>query len=104
MFRIALFCSAGMSTSAMVDRMREVAKKQNLDVDIHAYADSRVEDFTNNIDVVLLGPQITYKKRTIEKHFAAYNVPVAVIPIREYGMMNGEAVLKLAYQIIERGE
>ena len=36
--KITLFCSAGMSTSLLVNKMREAAKKNGKDYDINAYS------------------------------------------------------------------
>lgn len=50
-------------------------------------------------DIVLLGPQVRYQKSQVES--MAGDVPVAVIDMRDYGTMNGEAVLEKALRLIK---
>lgn len=45
----------------------------------------------------MLGPQVRYAQKKIESE--APNVPIANIGMREYGMMNGAAVLKQAIEL-----
>lgn len=57
---ILLCCSAGMSTSLLVSKMEQSAKKQGIDCKIWAIATSEVNDEIENADVVLLGPQVRF--------------------------------------------
>ena len=55
----------------------------------------------STVDCVLLGPQVRFQFRnTIERAMEAAGVkpglPVDVIDMKDYGMMNGEAVYKKA--------
>ena len=54
MKRIALFCSAGMSTSLLVTKMQEAAKKKGLDVSIEAFPEVKMEKLIDDLDLVLL--------------------------------------------------
>ena len=61
MIKIFLCCAAGMSTSMVVNKMKQAASQKGLDVDITAVA---MEEFDANLpkyDCCLLGPQIKYK-------------------------------------------
>ena len=53
---ILLVCAAGMSTSLLVNRMNEAAKKEGIDVHIEAHPVSSVASFGDAADVILLGP------------------------------------------------
>lgn len=99
MFVIRLFCAAGMSTSLMVNKMKDAAKKMGLEADIEATAEANLDAETNGIDVALLGPQIRYKLAEAKKICGPKNVPVDVIPMRDYGTMNGKAVLEFALKL-----
>jgi len=85
---IGLFCAAGMSTSILVERMKEAAQKKGKDATIAAYSISELEQRVGDIDVALLGPQV-----------GSHNVPVEVIAMADYGTANGMAVLKQAYMM-----
>ncbi len=57
---IYLFCSAGMSTSLLVSKMRAQAEKYEVPVIIEAYPETLAGEKGPEADVVLLGPQIAY--------------------------------------------
>ena len=97
--KIKLFCAAGMSTSMLVKKMQEAAKKQELDVEIAAYPESEIKNHLQDMDVALLGPQIQYKLKEDKVLCDGAGIPIAVIPMMDYGMLNGEKVLKMALEL-----
>ena len=54
----------------------------------------------NEVDVVLLGPQVRFQKPEIEA-VAQGKMPVAVIEMKDYGTMNGQAVLEFAMKLLQ---
>jgi PTS system cellobiose-specific IIB component len=92
--KIYLFCAAGMSTSLLVNKMREQALKHSVPVDIEAFPESRTSEKGPEADVILLGPQVSYMLSDISSRFP--NKPVAVIDSIMYGKMDGLGVLKMA--------
>lgn len=99
MIKIKLFCAAGMSTSMLVEKMRQAAKAQGVEAEIAAYPESEMQMQVQGIDVALLGPQIAYKLETNKKICDEAGVAIAVIPMIDYGMLNGANVLKLALEL-----
>lgn len=103
MVRIMLVCSAGMSTSLLVTKMEEAAKNEGVDADIFAVAsgaaDEHLEDATKPIDVLLLGPQVRFMEGQFADKLKGTDVKLGVINMQDYGMMNGEAVLKTALEM-----
>jgi PTS system cellobiose-specific IIB component len=95
--KIDLFCSAGMSTSLLVEKMNKVAKEQGLDVDIHAHAEDEAKTVGPDSDVILLGPQIRYMENEFKQELP--DKKIAVIPMRDYGMMDGKKVLAQAMEL-----
>ena len=98
MKKIMLVCSAGMSTSLLVTKMEQAAEKVGDEVEIFALPMSDGINRLSTVDCVLLGPQVRFQKNTIEKAMDAAGVskPCDVIDMKDYGMMNGEAVYKKA--------
>lgn len=92
MKKIYLFCSAGMSTSLLVSKMREAAKQMNYDAEIIAYAVSEIDRFGPQADIILLGPQVRFKLKAVEAKFP--NKPVLLMDVMDYGRLNGENVMK----------
>lgn len=99
---IMLVCSAGMSTSLLVTKMEAASKEQGLESDIFAISASEVDQVleTKNIDVLLLGPQVRYLKGQMEGKLEGKAIPVEVINMADYGMMNGANVLKRAVELM----
>ena len=96
MKQILLVCSAGMSTSLLVTKMEGDAK-------IFALPFSDAPRVLEDVDVILLGPQVRFQKSAIEKLAAGRKkgpIPVEVIDMRDYGTMNGKAVFEMAKKLI----
>ncbi|MCJ1779262.1 PTS sugar transporter subunit IIB [Mammaliicoccus sciuri] len=100
MKKILLVCSAGMSTSMLVKKMQDTAIKEGKDYEVEALALSEAETKVDEVDVILLGPQVRFQKAQVEK-VANGKVPVDVIDMQQYGMMDGEGVLKHAESLME---
>ena len=94
--KIKLFCAAGMSTSMLVEKMKEAAKSRGLDVEIVAYPESTIAKETDDCDIALLGPQVGFLLGKAKEICEPKNIPVGVIPMQDYGMMNGSGVLDFA--------
>ena len=101
MITIRLFCSAGMSTSLMVNKMKEAAEAKGIEADIAAFPESTMEVNSEGVDVVLLGPQVRFMLKKAEEILAPKGIPVAVIDMRDYGLMNGEGVFETALKMKE---
>ena len=99
---IMLICNAGMSTSMLVTKMQKAAETQGLDVDIFAIAAAEATNKLEQIkiDTVLLGPQVRFMQKQFEEKLTPLGIPVEVINMTDYGMMNGEKVLNQAVSMI----
>lgn len=99
MKNIILMCSQGMSTSMMVQRMKEVAEKIGYECEISAYSVSDIDEVKKNADIILLGPQVRFQMKKLASK--CEGIPMAVIDQSDYGTMNGEKVLKQARKLME---
>lgn len=97
---IYLFCSAGMSTSLLVSKMRAQAEKYNVPVIIDAFPETLAAEKGPQADVVLLGPQIAYMLPEIQRILP--DKPVEVIDSLLYGKIDGLAVPKSAIAAIKK--
>lgn len=102
MKRIVLVCSAGMSTSLLVSKMQVAAKDQGFECSIEAYGETQLKNHEDEIDVLLLGPQVRFLFNKLKTKFDAKNVPVEVINMIDYGTMNGPKVLKQAQNLLNK--
>ena len=98
--RIYLFCSAGMSTSLLVSKMRAQAEKYDVPVLIEAFPESLAAQKGPEADLILLGPQISYMKRDIQNVLPEQTIEV--IDATLYGKADGLGVLKAAVAAIKR--
>lgn len=101
MIKIVLVCSAGMSTSLLVNKMKDSAKKQGIEADILAVPEVEAKKNTEATDVVLLAPQVRYLLDKMKKDLVPLGIPVAVIESIHYGTMNGDAVIKQAIELVK---
>jgi len=97
--KIILACAAGMSTSMLVERMKESADQKGMELQIDAVPISSLSSHTEGTDIILLGPQVSYMEEKVSSDYPS--IPVKVIEMMDYGMMNGEKVL--ADTIIQMG-
>ena len=61
----------------------------------------KVYNASKPVDVLLLGPQVRFMKSQFETKLADKGIPVDVIDMKDYGMMNGEAVLGTALSLMK---
>ena len=99
MKKIMLVCSAGMSTSLLVQKMEKAAVEKNIQVEIFACSEAEAKDKYKQVNVILLGPQVRFLLSKIQGAVEGTGIPVAVIDSIEYGTMNGAAVLEKALKM-----
>lgn len=92
MKKIRVFCNMGMSTSVLVKNMNKAAEEMGYEVDIKANSVGLVKKEGADADIVLLGPQIAYELKKVQKELP--EKPVFVIETRDYGMMDGKKVIE----------
>jgi PTS system cellobiose-specific IIB component len=100
---IMLVCSAGMSTSLLVTKMQKAAEDKGIEADIFAVSASEADQHieSKNVDVLLLGPQVRFMKTQFEQKLAPKGIPLDIINMADYGMMNGEKVLVQAESLMK---
>lgn len=96
--KIVLFCAGGMSTSLLVNHMKEAAAKIGKEYDIAAYGLASETEQAPNADVILLGPQVRYALKDLQKKYPGK--PIAAIDMRTYGTMDGAATLAQARKLL----
>lgn len=96
--KILLACAGGFSTSMLVEKMKEAASNRGLDVVIDACGEGSLENYLP-ADIVMLGPQMGHAEDGVKKKVGP-SVPVTVIEMMDYGMMDGEKVLSTALKLM----
>ncbi len=96
--KITLFCAAGMSTSLLVNKMKEAAAAAGKDYEIAAYSLGDFEKEAPEAAVILLGPQVRYALAKLKKEHPDYKI--TDIPMKMYGLMDGKGTLALAEKLL----
>lgn len=92
MRNIVLLCNMGMSTSLMVNKMRDAAKEMGYACEINAYALQKVDEIAKDADILLIGPQVAYELNRLQKEFP--DKAIETINMMDYGRMDGKKVLE----------
>lgn len=97
--KILLACAGGYSTSMLVEKMKEAAKAKGLEIIIDATAEGRIDKVVDDFDIIMLGPQMAHAEDGLKKKYGA-KIPITVINMMDYGMMNGAKVLDQAFALL----
>lgn len=95
--KILLVCAAGMSTSLVAESMRDALSEKEKDWVILAESSEQFHEVVSEYDVVLLGPQVRFKKDEIQE--VAGVIPVGVIDTMDYGRCRGDKILQAAKEL-----
>lgn len=101
MKNLLLVCGTGASSGFMAKNIRVCAKARGIEIGVKARSDSTVEDYIEDIDLLLVGPHLSYMLNDLKKIADPYNVPVLIIPKEAYGELDGDAVLDFALEALE---
>lgn len=102
MKKILLACSAGMSTTLLVSRMKEEAKVRGIEAEIWAVTQDQAPSEMEQADVLLIGPQMKFLKEKLSKIADELETPLDVIDPEAYGRVDGKGVLDQALALITK--
>ena len=97
MRHIVLVCSAGMSTSMLMQKMRQAAAAEGYECTVDAYPMSDVRKIPSDTDIVLLAPQIRFQASKIKEQVSC---PVAAMEMSAYGLMDGAKMISTAKEAL----
>ncbi|MDO4198212.1 MAG: PTS sugar transporter subunit IIB [Erysipelotrichaceae bacterium] len=98
MRKIILLCNMGLSTSALMKKMRSAAEAEGYECTVDAYPISEAVTEASDADCILIGPQVSYQINKVKEMLPGK--PVEAINMADYGMMNGAKVLAQAKKLI----
>lgn len=96
--KITLACAGGMSTGMLVKKMEAYAYSRGIEATISACGLSELAENVTGSDIILLGPQVSYQQEEVKLEYP--DIPVLVIEMMDYGMMDGEKVFTKAQEVI----
>lgn len=95
--KVLMLCNAGMSTGMMKIKIEEAAKADGVELEIAARSFQVLDDYKDEYDMFLLGPQVRFMKDEIQESVGSK--PVIVISAQDFGMMRGDMVWKQIKEI-----
>lgn len=101
MKKILLCCGSGASSGFMAKNANTAAKVRNLNFSIKARSESEVEDYLDDIDLVMVGPHFKHRYEAIKEIASEYNVPVVLIDGNVYGALNGDGLVDQIIEILK---
>lgn len=102
MKKILLACSSGMSTSLLVTKMEKHAESIGEEAKIWAVGQDKAKQEMANADVVLIGPQMSFLKKDLQKEADKYGIQVDVIDMMAYGMADGKKAFEQAVSLMNK--
>jgi len=102
--KVILVCAAGMSSSLLEEKIRRAAETAGRDMELKAVDATTMSmwDFEKDtMDVILIAPQVRFKKRGIIKQSEPFGVIVQDIDTIAYGMMDGDKIFNQVIEAIE---
>lgn len=97
--KVILVCAAGISTTMLVNKMKQASNLVDGELDVKAIPETEVNNNIEKADVVLLGPQVRYRLNQIKEICDPLNIPVDVIDTVKYGMVDGAAIVAQAVEL-----
>lgn len=100
---ILLACNGGVSTGLIADKIENYAKENGMDVKAWAVDYGQVTEEVENekVDVILIGPQISYKLKSLQNDLKGRNIKIATMGFSDYGTMNVANIIKTAQKLME---
>jgi len=95
--KVVLVCAAGMSSSLLEEKIRQAAAAAGKDMELKAVDSTRISMWNyeqDKMDIILVAPQVRFKKRGILQQSEPYGVIVQDIDTVAYGMIDGEKIFK----------
>lgn len=99
--KILLVCGSGASSGFMAANMRKAAAAKGLDFNIMAKSESEIENYIDEIDVLMVGPHLAYILDDVEEYTEGYDIPVILMKAEYYSSLNGEQAINHLLEIID---
>jgi PTS system cellobiose-specific IIB component len=99
--RVVMVCALGMSSSLLEAATIKAAEEAGMEFEMVSLSAQQmgIYDFdAHPVDIVLVAPQVIYKRRSIRKMAEPRGIIVQAIEPTTYGMVDGE---KLFQQILD---
>lgn len=94
--KILLVCAGGMSTGLLMKKMEAYWEEQGQELTINAVGLGEYEEVYKNYDIVMVGPQVSYRLNEIKE---TTGLPCDTIASFDYAVANCPNIMKLAEKL-----
>ncbi len=101
--KVLIVCAMGMSSSLLESKTIEAGKARGVEVQMNAITTPDVArwDFaTNWVDIVLVAPQVRYKRKSIAEAANPHGIIVQDIDPVTFGMVDGEKLFQQIWEAV----
>jgi len=105
--RVLMVCAMGMSSSLIEAKTAKAAEAAGVPFELKAIETAEMGrwNFSENpMDVVLVAPQVRFKKKSIEQAAGPHGSIVLNIDTIAYGMIDGDAIFNQIMEAIKERE
>jgi PTS system cellobiose-specific IIB component len=102
--KVLLVCAAGMSSSMLEEKIRKAAAAAGCAMELKAIDSMRMSlwDFEKDrMDIILVAPQVRFKKRSIAEKAEPLGIVVQDIDTIAYGMVDGDKIFAQVLKAIK---
>ena len=104
MIKILFICAGGISTSFLEQNTRKAFQAKGIEAEIMARPASDLDNYIDQVDIVLLAPQVSYMKDDIAAICEAHQKPLVEIPMIVYGRMDGRKTSEMILAKLNQGQ
>jgi PTS system cellobiose-specific IIB component len=90
---VLLVCGSGASTAFMAANIRKAAKKEGIPISVEARSETEIENFTDQVNCIMLGPHLDYLLDEITQRYKDRDIKIAVMKKCYYSILDGEAAI-----------
>lgn len=91
--RVLLVCGSGASSGFMATNIRKAAAERGVDLGLVARGESEIENYVDEIDVLMVGPHLAYILDEIEEYVGGNPVTVIQMKPEYYATLDGDKAL-----------
>lgn len=99
MKKIGLFCTGGLTTTLLVNKMNMIANERGYDFDITCYPTSALKEKGRVCDLIILGPQAASSLDEVKVLFPQKKIMVCDPGV--FSQLDGKKILEAAMDFLE---
>lgn len=91
--KMLLVCNLGMSTSLLVEKLKEAAKGKGIEMEVDAVPFDKVVLYADSIDILLLGPQVRYLVAKFRDQYGDKIPVIEAMNMSDYALLKADSIL-----------